>query len=80
MSIVKFTHTNDHPAIGEHVKGVVLSGSPYSVRQEDHLVPDLSDIKGKVPTLAVCYGAQYLLTILVAKYKLPPNVNMDGLI
>lgn len=51
---------NEHPEIGEHVKGVVLSGSPYSVRQEDHLVPDLSDIKGKVPTLAVCYGAQYL--------------------
>ncbi len=41
-------------------KAVILSGSPYSVRSEDALHPDLSEIKGKMPLLAVCYGAQYL--------------------
>ncbi len=41
-------------------KAVILSGSPYSVRGEEALHPDLSEIKGKIPLLAVCYGAQYL--------------------
>ena len=39
---------------------VILSGSPFSVRAEDAPHPDLSEIKGKMPLLAVCYGAQYL--------------------
>ncbi|WBL23435.1 glutamine-hydrolyzing GMP synthase [Zunongwangia sp. HRR-M8] len=41
-------------------KAVVLSGSPFSVRAEDAPHPDLSQIRGKLPMLAVCYGAQYL--------------------
>jgi len=41
-------------------KAVILSGSPNSVRGEDALHPDLSEIRGKKPMLAVCYGAQYL--------------------
>lgn len=41
-------------------KAVILSGSPFSVRAEDAPHPDLSQIRGKVPMLAVCYGAQYL--------------------
>src|SRR6056297_1740723 len=41
-------------------KAVILSGSPFSVRSEDAPHPDLSEIKGKKPLLAVCYGAQYL--------------------
>ena len=39
---------------------VILSGSPYSVRSAEALHPDLSALKGKMPLLAVCYGAQYL--------------------
>lgn len=39
---------------------VILSGSPFSVRSEDAPVPDLSQIKGKIPLLGICYGAQYL--------------------
>ena len=39
---------------------VILSGSPLSVRAEDAPIPDLSQIKGKIPLLAICYGAQYL--------------------
>ena len=39
---------------------VILSGSPQSVRGNDALHPDLSQIRGIKPLLAVCYGAQYL--------------------
>jgi len=41
-------------------KAVILSGSPYSVRNEQAPQPDLSQIKGKIPLLGICYGAQYL--------------------
>ena len=41
-------------------KGVILSGSPHSVREADAPKPDLSAVKGKLPLLGVCYGAQYL--------------------
>jgi GMP synthase (glutamine-hydrolysing) len=41
-------------------KAVILSGSPFSVRAEDAPHPDLSRIKGVLPLLGVCYGAQYL--------------------
>ncbi len=51
---------NNPPAIDDSIKGVILSGSPYSVRDEVAPKPDLSQIKGKMPLLGVCYGAQYL--------------------
>jgi GMP synthase (glutamine-hydrolysing) len=41
-------------------KAVILSGSPFSVRAADAPHVDLSEIQGKKPLLAVCYGAQYL--------------------
>ncbi|MCT4637129.1 MAG: glutamine-hydrolyzing GMP synthase [Bacteroidales bacterium] len=46
--------------LDETVKGVILSGSPFSVRDENAPIPDLSKIKGKYPLLGVCYGAQHL--------------------
>ncbi len=51
---------NHYPAIDKSVKGVILSGSPFSVRDENAPIPDISEIKGKLPLLGVCYGAQYL--------------------
>lgn len=51
---------NKVPALGAHVKGVILSGSPFSVMDDDAPNPDLSAIKSKYPLLGVCYGAQYL--------------------
>lgn len=51
---------NKIPEITPDIKGVILSGSPHSVRQESPLKPDLSAIKGKLPLLGVCYGAQLL--------------------
>lgn len=52
---------NKCPEIDSSVKGVILSGSPASVRQEGAPTIDLSGIRGKVPVLGVCYGAQYLV-------------------
>ena len=51
---------NKIPAMDSSVRGVILSGSPYSVRDQVAPRPDLSQIKGKLPLLGVCYGAQYL--------------------
>ena len=51
---------NDFPEITESVKGIILSGSPFSVRGDDSPNPDLTNIKGKLPLLGVCYGAQFL--------------------
>lgn len=41
-------------------KAVILSGSPFSVRNPEAPQPDLSQIRGKLPILAVCYGAQWI--------------------
>lgn len=51
---------NHYPRLDASVKGVILSGSPFSVRDEKAPQPDLSAIKGKLPLLGVCFGAQYL--------------------
>ena len=51
---------NKIPALDASVKGVILSGSPCSVRDANAPQMDLSGIKGKLPLLGICYGAQYL--------------------
>ena len=51
---------NHIPSDLSSYKAVILGGSPFSVRGEDAPHPDLSQIRGKLPLLAVCYGAQYL--------------------
>jgi len=52
---------NSFPAPDENVKGVILSGSPYSVRDSNSPKPELTGIKGRIPLLGVCYGAQLLV-------------------
>ncbi len=42
------------------IKGYILSGSPSSVNDVNAPRTSLDDIKGKVPLLGICYGAQYL--------------------
>lgn len=49
---------NKIPESLSDVRGVILSGSPFSVLDKDAPIPDLSKIKGKIPLLGVCYGAQ----------------------
>ena len=48
------------PKINDSWKAVILSGSPHSVREKNAPIPDLSEIKGKLPLLGICYGAQHL--------------------
>ena len=51
---------NKLPEFDEAVKGVILSGSPFSVL--DELAPQFNFdlMKGNIPLLGVCYGAQYM--------------------
>jgi len=42
------------------LKGVILSGSPFSVNDPNAPKPDIQAIGDKLPVLAVCYGAQLL--------------------
>jgi GMP synthase (glutamine-hydrolysing) len=58
-------------------KAVILSGSPSSVRAEDAPKPDLSNIKGKLPLLGVCYGAQYMAHFFGGKVS-PSNIREYG--
>jgi len=51
---------NKFPFGDESVKGVILSGSPFSVYDEKAFKTDLSEIRGKYPILGICYGAQYI--------------------
>lgn len=51
---------NKIPQLHQNIKGVILSGSPHSVREDNPPIPNLDQIKGKLPLLGVCYGAQYL--------------------
>src|SRR5690606_2400475 len=48
------------PIFDETVKGVIFSGSPFSVNDSNPLIPDVDSIKSKMPLLVVCYGAQFL--------------------
>ena len=49
---------NNIPAIDGSIKGIILSGSPYSVRNEDAPKIDVAKIANGLPVLGVCYGAQ----------------------
>ena len=61
LSVYCEIHPFNHlPAIDASVRGVILSGSPFSVRDAGAPRIDLSAIKGRLPLLGVCYGAQYL--------------------
>ena len=51
---------NKCPELSPDVKGIVLSGSPCSVLDANAPQIDLTSLKGKLPLLGICYGAQYL--------------------
>ena len=54
---------NKVPALDSSVKGVILSGSPCSVRDANAPQVDLGAFRGRLPLLGICYGAQYLAHI-----------------
>lgn len=51
---------NNFPEADSSVKGIILSGSPYSVRQDDAPHFDFAKHHKQLPILGVCYGAQYV--------------------
>lgn len=51
---------NKFPKDDSDVIGVILSGSPYSVHDEEAFKVDLSQFVGKYPVLGICYGAQFI--------------------
>ncbi len=51
---------NHFPELTSNIKGVILSGSPASVRDTNAPKIDLNKIRAKVPVLGVCYGAQLM--------------------
>lgn len=53
---------NKNPEISTEVKGIILSGSPFSVNDEDALKLDLNSL-GDVPVLGICYGAQLITKV-----------------
>jgi GMP synthase (glutamine-hydrolysing) len=60
---------NKFPVGDPAVKGVVLSGSPYSVNDANAFQTDLSGIRNKYPVLGICYGAQFLTRISGGKVE-----------
>lgn len=46
--------------IGSDVKGIILSGSPKSVREESPIGPNTKWLTSGLPILGICYGAQWL--------------------
>lgn len=51
---------NKFPENTENIKGVILSGSPFSVYDPSAFKADLSKIRGHFPVLGICYGAQFI--------------------
>ncbi len=51
---------NNYPWPDSSVKGIVLSGSPSSVRDSGAPVATLDPVIGKLPVLGICYGAQFI--------------------
>jgi len=68
---------NHFPAPDSSVRGVILSGSPWSVRDARAPFPDLDGIKGRLPLLGVCYGAQFL-THCYGGEVMPSNTREYG--
>ena len=54
-----FPFNNNKYKISDY-KALILSGSPYSVRSEDSLKINIDNIRGVLPVLGICYGAQLL--------------------
>ncbi|MBU0489018.1 MAG: glutamine-hydrolyzing GMP synthase [Bacteroidetes bacterium] len=51
---------SEYPEPDASVKGIILSGSPFSVRQPDSPRVDIDKLAAHAPVLGVCYGAQLI--------------------
>jgi GMP synthase (glutamine-hydrolysing) len=67
---------NKIPPLTRDIKGIILSGSPCSVRDEGAPTVDIKELE-KVPVLGVCYGAQ-LLAFQAGGNVLPSQMREYG--
>ncbi len=67
---------NKIPSLTPHIKGVILSGSPCSVRDAGSPDVDLTQF-GNIPVLGVCYGAQ-LIAHKTGGVVLPSQIREYG--
>lgn len=51
---------NKIPEITSDIRGIILSGSPFSVKQKDALRVDIKALAEARPILGICYGAQLI--------------------
>ena len=71
---------NKFPKEDPTIKGVILSGSPFSVYDKDAFKVDLSEIRGKYPILGIVMVHSICHTPMAEKWNRPERVSMDVLI
>ncbi len=64
---------NKFPYDDPSVIGVILSGSPFSVYDEKAFKIDVNSLRGKMPVLGICYGAQFMAWELGGKVEGAPS-------
>lgn len=68
-------HSTKEP--GPEVRGIILSGSPRSVRDENPIAPPSFIFAHRLPILGICYGAQWLAHYFGGKVS-PSNTREYG--
>jgi GMP synthase (glutamine-hydrolysing) len=73
---------NHEIKLDETIKGIILSGSPFSVRQENAPMPKYDWKNSPIPVLGVCYGAQLMShqtggKVLPSKHREYGRANLD---
>ncbi len=63
--LVSYDEVFDH--INDNTKGIILSGGPMSVYDEDAYKIDMKIFELGIPVLGVCYGMQYMVHNLGGK-------------
>ena len=72
--ILPFHNSKD---LGPEVRGIILSGSPKSVREESPISPPEFILTHNIPILGICYGAQWLAQATGGKVS-PSNTREYG--
>ncbi len=78
LNVYSEIHPFNHiPEIDSTVKGIILSGSPFSVRDNASPRVDLAMLTANVPLLGICYGAQLMAHEMGGEVK-PSNHREYG--
>jgi GMP synthase (glutamine-hydrolysing) len=67
----------------DSVKGIIMSGSPFSVRQENAPFPKYDWQNSSIPVLGLCYGAQLMASqtggkVTQSKFREFGRANLDN--